>query len=519
MIGFIRKATKRQKLIFGGIAGLILIIGILALSKGNGVSGEIFVVKKGTLTQVVSVTGKTQAVSNVELSFEKAGRVASIPVKVGDRVRAGQVLASLESGELRASLADALANVDVQKAKLDELLIGSRPEDISIKESELAKDKQDLVNYYGSVLNVSNDAFNKADDALRQQLDALFTNDENLNPSLSFEISSSQFKTNIESRRLGLGIELNEWSKKIGRLGPISNETELDEILVFGNSYLSKLQSFLNDIFQGLNSSVALSASTLETYKGNVDTARANISTALSTLTGKIQNISAQKIVVQKAQYQLDLEKAGSTKEQIAAQSAQVKQAKAKTQVIQAQINQNIIFAPFAGLVAKQDLEIGEVAAANVTFISLISDDKLEVEANVPEVSIGKVAVGNLAKIKLDAFSDEIFEGRVGYVEPAETLVEGVVNYKIKVIFDKADKRIRTGLTADIDITTLTKENVLMIPSFAIQENEDGSFTVNQKEDREAVLVEIEVGVRGSDGSVEIISGLREDDEIVVDLE
>lgn len=519
MIGFIKKATRRQKLILAGVAGLLLIIGILVLSKGNGTKGEVFVVEKGTVTQVVSVTGKTQAVSNVELSFEKTGRVASIPAKVGDRVFRGQVLASLDSSELRAQLNDALANVDVQKAKLAELLVGSKPEDIKIKESELATAEQTLANYYGSVLNVSNDAFNKAEDALKQKLDPLFNNDDNQNPSLTFEISNSQLKTNLENQRLVLGIDLKNWGKKLLETSSNPSDANLDSLLATEQTYLSKLQAFLNDVFQAINSSVALSSATVSTYKDNVNTARENVNTAISAITDKTQDISAQKIAVQKAKYQLDLERNGATKEQIDGQQAQVKQAEAKVQVIQAQINQNTIFAPFSGLVAKQDLEIGEVTTANKAFLSLISDGNLEVEANVPEVSIGKVAVGNLAKIKLDAFSDEAFDGKVIYVEPAETLLEGVVNYKIKVLFDKPDARVRSGLTADIDITTLSKENVLKVPSFSLTEQADGSFTVNLSKNGRTEAVKVTIGLRGSNGDVEILSGLAEGDEVITNLE
>ena len=519
MIGFMQKATKKQKLIFAISVGLLLIIGIIALSKGNGTSGEIITVKRGTLTQVVSVTGKTQAISNVELSFEKAGRVASILAKVGDKVKNGQVLAALDSSELRAQLSDATANVDVQKAKLAELLVGSKPEDIKIKEAELATAEQSLANYYGTVLNVSNDAFNKADDALRQQLDPLFNNDEDQNSSLSFDLSNSQLKTNIEERRFGLGLELKKWSKNLTETTLSPNNTGLDSLLSLEKSYLSMLQAFLNDVFQALHSSIALSATTIDTYKGNVDTARGNVNTAISSITDKAQIISSQKIAVQKAKYQLDLEKTGSTKEQIDGQQAQLKQAEAKIQVIQAQINQSIIFAPFSGLVAKQDLEVGEIATANKTFILLISNDDLEVEANVPEINIGKVAAGNPVKIKLDAFSDEIFDGKVFYVEPAETLVEGVVNYKIKVLFDNPDLRVRSGLTADIDIITLTKENVLKISGYALQKQTDGNFTVKLKRTHNFESVPVSIGLRGSDGEVEILSGISENDEVVAILE
>lgn len=506
-------------MIFAAVAVAFLFIGIFALKNGNGNGKEVYRVQRGTVSQIVSVTGKTQAVNNVDLSFEKSGRVANISVNVGDQVKRGQILASLDTEELRAQLSDAEANVEVQKAKLQEILIGTRPEDIQIKTAELSKAEQDLESYYGGAINILNAAYNKADDAIRKQLDPLFLNDEDLNVSLLFSVNNSQLETDIEDQRLEIGLMLKNWVNELNSISLSLSREQADKMLSDTENHLAVIQIFLNRASQAVANSLSLSEATIETYKGNIDTARANVNAAITSVTGRKQDIAAQKLVVLKAKYQLDLSEAGYTKEQITAQEAQVKQALAKAEVIRAQINQNIIFAPFSGLIARQDLEIGEVATANKPFISLISDEKLEVEANVPEVNIGKVTVGNSAKIKLDAFSDEIFDGQVVYVEPAETLIEGVVNYKIKIAFDKPEEKIRSGLTADIDIIIFSKDGILKIPSYSLLVQEDGSFAVKVINGRQTEIRKVEVGIRGSGGETEIISGLSEGEEILATID
>ena len=72
----------------------------------------------------------------------------------------------------------------------------------------------------------------------------------------------------------------------------------------------------------------------------------------------------------------------------------------------------------------------------------------------IPETDIGKVAMGDAVSMTLDAFSGETFTGTVFYIDPAETILQGVVDYKVKVSFNKPDTRLKSGLTANLDIQT-----------------------------------------------------------------
>jgi multidrug efflux pump subunit AcrA (membrane-fusion protein) len=136
------------------------------------------------------------------------------------------------------------------------------------------------------------------------------------------------------------------------------------------------------------------------------------------------------------------------------------------------------------------------------------SEGRLEIEANVPEVDIGKVAAGNIVRITIDAFPNETFTGKVRYIDPAETVVDGVTNFKIKVDFDTVDKRLKSGLTANLTIETLKKDNVVILPLYAISENASGTF-VQKREGDKTILVPVTIGLRGYDGKVEILSGVQ----------
>ncbi len=471
-------------------------------------------VVRGTVRQEVIVTGKTKPVENVDLAFERTGMVEEVDTQVGDKVVPGAVLVKLDTRELQASLREMQASMDAAEAKLAQLKQGTRPEDVQVKRTELAKAKQDLVNDYLEAIPAISDAYAKADDVLRNQIDFLFTNGETSSPRLTFTISNSQLQTDIENMRVVIGAELGQWKTEFGVLTISSSPVELDAALDRDEARITHTATFLTKVSDALSGTITLSASTLATYKTNVNTARTAINTALTNVSSKKQTISSQKIAVQKIQDELDRDLAGTVPEEIQAQTATVAEAQAKTDSISIQITKSTLRSPIAGVVVKQDAKVGQIVTTNSTLVSIISEDNLEIEANVPEVDIGQVTAGNPVQITLDALPGEHFSGKVFYIDPAETVVDGVVNFKVKINFDRVDPRIKSGLTANLAIETKRKEGVLILPQFAVIENDKGTFV---KKFEVGIIAEIPVviGIRSRDGNVEIVSGLSEGDAVV----
>jgi HlyD family secretion protein len=204
-----------------------------------------------------------------------------------------------------------------------------------------------------------------------------------------------------------------------------------------------------------------------------------------------------------------------TTPEELLIGEANVEQAQAQADQIRAQIGKNMIISPIFGVVTRQDAKVGETANPGVNVVTVMSAGQFEITANVPEVDVGKIALGNKVTITLDAYSGEVWTGRVSYVEPAETIIDGVVNYKIKVSFDKADQQLKSGLTANLTIETVRKDQVLILPQYAIIENDRGSFVEKNLGNNQTAEVAVKIGIRSQDGKVEIISGVKEGDEVL----
>ena len=504
---------KKKWFVASGAGAVLFILVILVFWAKNG-NYEIIEVKRGTISQEVEITGKTKPANNVDLAFERSGRVNSIRASVGDKVVAGQILITLETSELQAQLLDAQANADSQRAKLGELKSGARPEDIKIKEAELSKAKQDLTNDYLSVPDVLNSAYIKMDDAVRKQVDLIFSNDEEVTPNLTFGGSNSQLENEIKDRRANLTRILNQWSSELVLLGKNTDQTTLGAAISNAHDYLGIASIFFDKLSTHLSGAIGLSESTKDSYRASINTARTNVNAALSSINDQKQIIASQLNVVQTAQGELDLKLAGSTKDQIAAQEAQVRQAEAKVALVQAQIQKSVLYSPISGTVTKQDLRIGEVATPNESFLSIISENQLEIETNIPEINIGKIAMENPVEVNFDAFPGETFTGKVFYIDPAETLVNGVVNFKVKISFDKDDERFKSGLTTNLIIKTATEPNALFLPIYAVTEKDGGIF-VTKLDGNALKETPVTLGMKDSKGNVQVLSGIQEGEKVI----
>lgn len=472
-------------------------------------------VARGTVTQIVSVTGKIVPATSVDLSFERAGRINKIYIDVGDKVKEGEILLELDNSELLAQLQQAEASVAAEEAKLAELRRGSRQEEIEVKRAELAKAKQDLNNQYLNVPTVIQDAYNKANDAVRNQVSALFTGDKELNPQLSFFVSDVQKEIDAENQRFAMSATLNSWKANLDQLDLSSTPTAMESALTEAKKNLLDIRSFLDTLMAAVINSTSISSTLRDTYIASVTTARANVNSAITAVTNQEQIISSQKLVVKKIENELNLQLAGAAAEEIAAQEAKLEQARANANLYRAQLAKTQLYSPISGTVTKQNAKIGQTVAANSPLITILSRNRLQVEAYLPEADVAKVKVGNTAKITLDAYGEEVvFDGRVTTLDPAETVIEGVSTYKTTIHFLEEDERVKPGMTANVDIFADRREGVLYIPqrSVAVRNGEKYVRVYRQGKIEER---KVETGLRGTDGNIEIISGLKEGEKVL----
>lgn len=528
------------------------IAGYFYFTKKNAPKYEFTAATKSNLAQEVSVTGKVEPATNVELSFEKTGRITQAKFKVSDTVSVGTILAALENGDLRAQLTQANAGIDAQQAKLDELKKGTRPEEIQVAQTTLDNAQKSLVDAQANLTNVKN----KADADLKEEYNAALTaaNDSVTNAIYSLfvltDIQYTYFQSSFDTDSIRvadtkaqaifslLGVNdagratNNAINQMTGGTKKTVQAAQTNPTFVNIDSALTQVKNALQKVKNALDSVPTTSLSS--TNKTNLSTEKSSINADATTISGKIEAIAVQKATNQSnittaqislttaqntlanAQTNIALKLAGSTPEEIAAQNAQVKQAEANARNIQSQLSKTIITAPVSGMVTQQDAKTGEMATPNKVIISIIADAKFEIDANIPEADIAKVKIRDTANVTLDAYGNDVnFPTKVVSIDPAETIIEGVATYKTKFQFINEDDRIKSGMTANIDILTDQRENVLVVPQRAIITKNNEKFVLLDIGQTEPKEQKIETGLKGSDGLIEIISGLKEGDKIV----
>ncbi len=144
----------------------------------------------------------------------------------------------------------------------------------------------------------------------------------------------------------------------------------------------------------------------------------------------------------------------------------------------------------------------------------MLSRGVFQIESYVPEVNIANIEVGDSAVVTLDAYGAETFAATIASIDPAETVKDGVSTYKTTLQFTTEDPRIRSGMTANITITTEQKFGVLIVPQGAIVRR-SGNTYVQILSDKEVIERQVTTGTT-SLGQVEILSGIAAGEMIVL---
>jgi len=472
--------------IISSIAGIAVVVTVILVSTGGGGSPYDFItVEGGSLVQEVNVTGQVKATENANLSFEQSGIIAQVPADVGDEVTAGQTLVTLRNSDLVALFNQAEAQVDVEIATLNNLKSDSQ---------------QDLQGSYEDALNTIKDALAKSEDAVRSKTVGLFSGSATTGYNLTFSTCSFGISDNAKTLRLEVELGLDQWNKGVSNLGVSPSNTEIDVALVIAKQNLNLVERFVNATNEALLTKCATENSRLDAGRTNMATAQTNVSAAVDNVNNASQAIALDKI----------------SNDDVETQEAKIRAAQASADNYRAQLEKTIIRSPINGVVTKQNARVGEAVSVNTPIVSVISASNFEIEAFIPEADTSKVQVGNEANVTLDAYGrDVIFKVTVSAIDLGETIIEGVTTYKTTFQFIEDDKRIKSGMTANVDILTAMKANVLAVPQRAVITRDGQKFVrlLNSEGGIEEVVVE--VGLRGSAGNIEITSGLNVGDKVV----
>lgn len=498
-----------------GVAVAALAIGAFVFTQSSQTNSTTLRIQSGSFLQQVSVSGKVVASQQVDLGFSQSGRVSGVYVKEGKAVSEGTLIAEIENGDLRASVLQKQAALDSQKAKLAALKRGTRPEELAVAQSSVTSAEASVAQARQAVVDAIVSAFSKADSAIHTTVDQFISNPRSVNPQLNFNTSNNEASRQLISSRVQVESELAGWQTELLTL---TVSSDLEKAVQSAQSRLALTNTVLGNASMSLSAALTtnISQTTLDSYGTNVSTARSTVNTAISTLTTAFTSLRASENALDIAKKDLALKQAGATAEDILSQEATVKVAEADVVNANAQLLKTQLRAPFAGTVTKINAKVGEIVSPGAQQASVIGAGLYEIESYVPEINVALVKVGDRATITFDSYGDNVqFSAKVISVDLGETVKDGVSTYKTHLVFDKNDDRVRSGMTANVVITTAEKQNVISIPQKLVRNN--GATQVVDVQEGESVVERVvTTGGTSSLGDIEILSGLKDGDLLVV---
>lgn len=494
------------------IAAIALILGVHYYLANRPVSYTTATVTRGPIVQESYATGNVESPTTASLHFGSGGKLVSLSARVGKQVQTGAILAKQDTAVLEAQLAQALSQVAAQQAQLQTILDGTRPEQIAVTEAQVAADEVTLSRTQASEADAIRSAFTAADSVLQNTLDPLFSSSHSSNPKLLFFVNDSTLQNAIEAARVTLGASIGTFGTQVSAMNdPAALEAASTQMLSDTASLLAQVNTALSQSTPNAQAS----ATQLSAWSAAVGTARSTITSTTALLSAAITAHQSAAATLAKDQKTLALQQAGATQSSIDAQRAAVAAAQAQVSAIRAQIRNLEIIAPFAGTVTDTNGTVGENITPDVTVVALQPYQELDIKLNVSEDSIVGVKTGDRARIELDAFGSKDFGGTVRSVNPAQTIEGGAVYYETHVGFDSLDSAIKPGMTANVWIQTASSSDAVRVPASAITRSGTTSSV--------RVLVSgtpqtrtVETGITDQQGTVQIVSGLSEGDEVVI---
>lgn len=473
---------------------VVLLVGIpILLNYGNN-SKNITTdfAKYINLKETVLATGQVVSNTDINLSFNSSGVVKTVNVKVGDKVKTDQILATLDGASEYAALTSARGSLAAALARYKKIIEGASSEEVRLAEVLLTQTKltQSVIvkNAYEKLLNSTPEAVpeEETDNYTAPTISGSYSLGKEGKIYLKMYYSAGGISYTLSGLTSGTGLASSVTSQPIGNTGLY---------ITFPTDISSNMTTWVIEIPNKKASDYLTNYSSYETAVAQANAA------------------------IDQKQAELDIKKAKARQSDIDLANADIISAQGQVKQAEARYNDTMIKSPTDGTITSVDIKVGELAQAQKESFVLQDVSNIYLEANINEANINSLSIGMPVDITFDAFgTDKIFHGNITKIDPSSTIISGVVNYKITTSVEQSAD-LRPGMTANMTIKVKEKDNVLVVPNRAILIADNGDKTIRlitntkKKKYRETL---IQTGMEGDSGMVEVVSGLKEGDEYVV---
>ena len=508
----IKTFVVKHKIVSSFLLILIVLIGYWSYNKITNTTGitryVLSPVTKGTIVSTISDSGQVSATSQVNIAPTVSGALTDVKVSPGDKVTAGQTLFVIDDTNAQKTVRDAEINLQNANLALQKLQLQNSNTNLN---TALSKSYDDGFSAVSSAFLDLPSTITGLQNVLSQQ---------NLSDNAARNAGSMalDYRNQAETLYYQAQNALAQNQKDFTALNRNSPKTDIENII--NETYnttknladaITSTKNFVDYLAQvGKASDFSSAQATLSTYTNTTNT-------HLSDLLSATTNIGNNKDAFSSS----DLN----------TQSAQISIKQAQNTLLDAQQNLSYYYikAPFDGVMASVPVIKGSNVGSGTTLGSIITSKELAT-VSLNEIDVAKISLGEKATLTFDAIPNLTIAGQVVEIDSVGTVSQGVVNYNVQISFETTNNNgVKPGMSVNAAIITNVAQDILMVPSSAIKTTGGTSYV----QMFDTALPAPATGVQGSPSlvpprnqiveigtsngtSTEIVSGLKEGDEIVI---
>lgn len=491
---------------------VIILVGYWGYGKITSTSGDTRYitakVTKSTIISTVSGSGQVSTSNQINITPKTSGDVTYIAVINGQKVNTGALIAQLNTRDAQKLIRDAEISLESSKLSLEKLKIQNSNDNMNA----------DLLKAYDDGFSTVSNTF--------LDLPSIVTGLENIlaqenlsdNAARMVSKTAQDYRSSAETKYYTAKSSfdesrifyrtLNRNSPKVDIEKTINQTYETTKLI---SDSIKSLRNYVDYMAEDSSQSSKFTSTqnTLSTYEG---TASGHLDNLLSTKTD-IKNYKDAFI---------------NSDFDIQSSELSLKQKQNSLQDLKDKLADYSIRAPFSGTITIVNIKKSDSVGTNTAVATLVTEKQLA-EISLNEVDVAKIKIGEKATLTFDAIPDLTISGIVAEIDSTGTVSQGVVTYNVKINFDTQDERVKPGMSVSAAIITDIKQDVIAIPNSAIKSQKGSSyvemFTSPLTPPKDGLIgsisliapnkIPVEVGL-SNDSHSEIISGIKEGDEIVI---
>ena len=505
--------------------------------KEDAAEKRVEVVRSGDFQKLISATGNLEALIDVEVKANVAGEIIRLYVDDGHYVEKDQILLEIDPEQYEEERKQAEADVNAAKAQLMQSQLN-----IILKNEELESARQQATDN----VKIAQSNLRTTEAASQTQITSLETDIQTtLNQLAQDNIALEQAKIELNRAEIRFAeLETELESIKVDRANAESEwnrNKELFEKKLVSKKSLEEAESryaSADSQYKTAEQRLKSQEQTVNSQKKTIATRETAIANRKLTKTYRDLNLQElrkmrqaeeeeKKLQLQIAQTRLKeiqetLENEKTVTEQGAVSAeANLLRRRSSLKNQEEQLEWTTIKAPMAGTVTLLEIEEGEIVTSGRSAFSqspplmTIADlSKMVVKTYINEVDMERLRMDQQANIKVDAYKNKIYEGRVAEISPSGEERDNIITFEVMVEVVGSPSELRPGMSADVDVVTYEEKDVLMLPIDAVQDETSAIATAQVGAAADAFKTDQEIELKtltgkSFNGKITSISGDR----------